>query len=118
MGDAVRGIDWHRFSSSTMVGNPLGGTPAEVPEMYDLASPITHANAECPPTLLLHGEHDFVMPPAAARRLHQILIEAGARSVLVMFPQTTHGFELFLPQVSPAAQAATYDIDRFLAWLA
>ena len=86
--------------------------------MYDLVSPITHAGADCPPTLLLQGQHDFIMPADAARQLHQKLVEAGARSILVEFPQTTHGFDLFLPQVSPAAQAATYEVDRFLAWLA
>jgi len=100
------------------VGHPLGGTPEEVPDRYDLASPITHASADCPPTLLLQGEHDFIMPPDGARQLHRKLVEAGARSIYVEFPQTTHGFDLFLPQVSPVAQAATYDVDRFLAWLA
>jgi acetyl esterase/lipase len=118
MGDAVKGVDWREFSAVTMVGNPLGGTPKEVPQMYDLASPITHVSTDCPPTLLLHGEHDFVMPPDASRQLHQELVEAGVASVLVTYPQTTHGFELFLPQISPAAQAATYEVDLFLSLFA
>jgi len=117
LGDAVTGIDWRSFSAANMVGHPLGGTPERVPEMYDLVSPITHASGDCPPTLLLQGEHDFIMPVEATRQLHQKLVEMGARAILVTFPQTTHGFDLFLPQVSPVAQAATYDIDRFLAWL-
>jgi hypothetical protein len=33
----------------------------------------------------------------------------------VEFPRTDHAFDLVLPQVSPAAQAAVYDVERFLA---
>lgn len=118
MGDAVKGIDRRAFSAATMIGDPMGGTPEEVPDMYTLASPITHVSPACPPTLLLHGEHDFIMPPHAMRELYRQLVEAGVLTIHVQFPQTDHGFDLFLPQTSPSAQAATYDLDRFLAWMA
>jgi hypothetical protein len=36
----------------------------------------------------------------------------------VEFPRTDHAFDMFLPGFSPAAQAAMYDVDRFLALLA
>jgi acetyl esterase/lipase len=118
MGDAVKGINWRTFNAATMIGDPMGGMPEEVPDTYALASPITHVSPACPPTLLLHGEHDFIMPPHAVRELHRQLGEAGVPSIYVQFPQTDHGFDLFLPQTSPSAQAATYDLDRFLAWIA
>ncbi len=118
LGDAVKGIDWRAFSAATMVGDPMGGTPEEVPDMYELASPITHVRPDCPPTLLLQGEHDIVMPSQAARSLHRALVESGVPSVYVSFPETNHGFDLILPRVSPSAQAATYDLDRFLALMA
>jgi acetyl esterase/lipase len=98
-----------------MIGNPMGGTPEEVPDVYDLASPITHVSPECPPTLLLQGELDVIVPTYATREMHQKLLEAGVPSVYVEFPQTNHGFDLILPRISPSAQAATYDVDRFLA---
>ncbi|WP_254278860.1 alpha/beta hydrolase [Haloarcula marina] len=41
----------------------LGGTPDEIPEAYDLASPVVQADVAMPPTLLLHGEDDEVVPP-------------------------------------------------------
>jgi acetyl esterase/lipase len=114
MGDAVKGIDWRTFSAATMVGNPMGGTPEEVPEVYDLASPITHVSPSCPPTLLLQGERDVIIPAYATRELYRRLVDAGVPAVYVEFPQTNHGFDLILPQVSPSAQAATYDVDHFL----
>jgi hypothetical protein len=36
----------------------LGGKPDEIPEAYELASPVTHADVGMPPTLLLHGRDD------------------------------------------------------------
>ncbi len=51
----------------------------------------------------------------SVRRLHQLLRTAGVPSVLVEFPNSDHAFDLVLPRISPAAQAATYDVERFLA---
>ena len=36
-------------------------------------------------------------------------------SVYVEFPQTEHAFDLLPPWHAPAAQAALYDVERFLA---
>jgi acetyl esterase/lipase len=97
----------------------VGGLPDEVPVMYDLASPITHVNPQCPPTLQIIGLHDSLVPPSASKRLHHALQAAGVTSILVEIPQTEHAFDLvILPQLAPAAQAALYDVDRFLALMA
>jgi acetyl esterase/lipase len=98
-----------------LLPNVLGGTPDEVPEVYRLGSPINHIGPHCPPTLLLQGAHDMVGMAPDVRRLHRALRQAGATSVYVEFPSTEHGFDLILPKWSPAAQAATYDTERFLA---
>jgi acetyl esterase/lipase len=98
-----------------MMANLMGGSPDEVPEVYDLVSPIAHVGADSPPTLLLQGEHDSFLPAQVSRALHRKLIEAGVPSVYVESPQTEHGFDLLLPRYAPAAQAALYDVDRFLA---
>ncbi|MBN1966599.1 MAG: alpha/beta hydrolase [Anaerolineae bacterium] len=100
-----------------MITGVLGGSPEDVPELYTLASPITHVGPHCPPTLLLQGAHDIAVRPEPVRRLYAALQEAGVPSVYVEFPQTDHGFDLFLPQWAPAVQAATYDVERFLALL-
>lgn len=101
-----------------MMGALLGGSPAEAPETYRLASPITYAGPGCPPTLLLQGEYDCITSALAVRALAQKLEAAGVPVVYVEYPQTEHAFDLILPQVSPAARAALYETDRFLALLA
>ena len=98
-----------------LLPNVLGGTPDEVPELYRLGSPINHVGPHCPPTLLLQGAHDMVGMAPDVRRLHRALRQAGATSVYVEFPNTEHGFDLVFPKWSPAAQAATYDTECFLA---
>jgi hypothetical protein len=37
--------------------------------------------------------------------------------IYLEFPQTEHGFDLFLPNVSMPGQVALYDVDRFLGLL-
>lgn len=101
-----------------LIPNFLGGTPDEVPKHYFLASPINHVGQHCPPTLLLQGAHDFAGMAPYVRRLHSALRNAGVTSIYLEFSETEHGFDLFLPKWSPAAQAATYDVERFLALMA
>ncbi|MCC7359921.1 MAG: alpha/beta hydrolase [Anaerolineales bacterium] len=97
----------------------LGGRPDEWPEVYRQVSPIVHVGPDTPPTLQFVGEHDvYVSRIGSVPALHRKLQEAGIPSVYVEFPRTDHAFDLFFPEISPAAQAAMYDVDRFLALMA
>jgi acetyl esterase/lipase len=118
MGSSAEELEVPDFSIDWMMGNLLGGSPEEVPEVYELASPITHVGSGSPPTLLLQGEHDCFQPAQLSRALHHKLVASGVPSVYVEFPQTEHGFDLLLPRYAPAAQAALYDLERFLALMA
>jgi len=51
----------------------LGGSPAELPAAYDLASPVEQADMSMPPTLLLHGEDDGVVSPQQSAVLAETL---------------------------------------------
>lgn len=93
----------------------LGGHPDECPETYALFSPITHVHAHCPPTLLIHGEHDLMAPVKTTRFLHTRLVEEKVPTVMHILPQTDHAFDLILPKISPSAHTAFYDVERFLA---
>jgi acetyl esterase/lipase len=95
----------------------IGGTPDEIPDTYRLLSPVQHVGPHCPPTLLLHGTDDIFDLTPGVRRLHRELLGAGATSILVEFPHAEHAFDLVLPRVSPVAQAAAQDVERFLALL-
>jgi acetyl esterase/lipase len=83
--------------------------------MYRLISPITDVDADCPPTLLLHGTHDVLVDHQVTGRLHEALQAAGVPVVYLPLPGCEHTFESVLPRVSPAAQTAVYYMERFLA---
>jgi acetyl esterase/lipase len=98
--------------------NILGGHPGEVSEKYRLYSPMSHVHSGCPPTLLIQGSYDLITTIASTCELHRRLVDCGVPAVNVVFPFTDHAFDLVLPRISPTAQAAWYDIDRFLALMA
>jgi acetyl esterase/lipase len=57
----------------------------------------------------------LITPAEATRIFYRKLLACKVPVVNVIFPQTDHGFDLVLPAISPTAQSALYDIDRFLA---
>lgn len=93
----------------------LGGHPDECPQAYVRFSPVSHVHPGCPPTLLIHGEHDLMAPVRSTRFLYRRLQEEKVKSVLHILPQTDHAFDLVLPKISSAAHNAIYDVERFLA---
>lgn len=95
----------------------LGGTPAQVPERYAVQSPLTHVDADCPPTLMVHGEHDQMAPVSPVREMCRRLERAGVPVVPDFLPHADHAFDLLLPTWSPFARATIYDLERFLALL-
>jgi len=95
----------------------LGGYPEDVPDMYRLACPTTHVHPGSPPTLSLRGARDSLNPLEGNQELYAKLVESGVPAIDVVLPWTEHAFDLALPQVSPPAQSALYDVDRFLALL-
>jgi acetyl esterase/lipase len=96
----------------------VGGTPSEIPDRYARLSPIDHVHPGCPPTLLLHGQHDEMAPVAATRHLHQRLEQAGVPTTAVYLPHTDHAFDLVGTAWSPQARTAIHVLERFLAVLA
>lgn len=100
-----------------LLPNLLGGSPDEVEENYRAGSPTTHIGKHCPPTLLVQGRHDFSGNREAVRRFHVALMDTGVQSILFELPDTEHGFDLYKPSWSPAAQAGTYVTERFLVSL-
>ncbi|WP_052462543.1 alpha/beta hydrolase [Nigerium massiliense] len=50
------------------------------------ASPITYVSASSPPTLLLHGTRDCIVPLAQSQRLQEALEKAGVDTQLELIP--------------------------------
>ena len=86
-----------------------------MPATYRLLSPLSHVGPGCPPTLLLAAGHDHAVPLDPIRALHSGLSSSGAPSVYVDYRGAEHAFDLVLPRISPLAQPARHDVERFLA---
>lgn len=71
----------------------LGGTPADVPERYAAASPITYVSKTVPPTLLVYGARDHIVEARFGRELHTRLKAAGAASIYLEVPWAEHAFD-------------------------
>lgn len=99
--------------------------PSAPDDAYSAASPITYVRAEFPPTMLLHGNQDQVVPVEASLRMYQELSKAGAPVEMHIFNGQPHAFDaapdygrmcaslmdLFLKRnmldIAPAAAGAT-----------
>jgi acetyl esterase/lipase len=78
--------------AGTAVTLLLGGRPGEVADRYREASPLNHVSADDPPTLLIHGEGDRIVPPDQSRRLAAALGSAGVPGRLIEVADARHGF--------------------------
>jgi acetyl esterase/lipase len=70
----------------------MGQRVSDVEDAARLASPIHHVHAAAPPTLLLHGEEDSVVPPGHSERLAAALSGVGAPIRLDLVPDAGHCF--------------------------
>lgn len=97
----------------------MGGTAAEVPEVYDLASPITHVGPESPPFLFIHGSDDVFVDIEHSRAMRAALDAAGVETRMlelagdghILNPGTDVGhFQFVITSAdTPEAWAATMD---------
>jgi len=70
----------------------LGGPVAERVDLARFASPVTHASADDPPFLIVHGDQDPVVPFDQSVRLHRALTAVGVESTLYVVKGAGHGF--------------------------
>jgi acetyl esterase/lipase len=83
---------------------------ADKPELFELASPISHVHRDAPPFFVLHGESDSVIPTVQARAFCGALRGAGAHTVgYAELPNAHHAFDLFATVRSRLAADAVAD---------
>jgi len=85
----------------------LGGTPAQHPDRYVLASPV----AQLPlgvPQLVVHGEADYIVPPEMSRWYAEQAAAAGDEAQLEMLAGVDH-----MTVITPDSPAWA----RVLSWL-
>jgi acetyl esterase/lipase len=85
------GVGEVRDSSSAKT--MLGKTRAEAPQLYALASPITHVDAKDPPFLILHGTADKTVPVEQSEILAAALKRVGVEHDLVLVEGAPHTFD-------------------------
>jgi acetyl esterase/lipase len=69
---------------------PPGNSPA-AKALYDAASPVTQVRANPPPTLLIHGDADALVPYQQSVAMQSALVQAGAPTRLITIPGGVHG---------------------------
>ena len=82
--------DLRKIGGGGPVPRLLGATLKERPELFSLASPITHAGKGDAPMFLYHGAGDLLVAPSHARELKRALDAAGVRAELRIVPVLGH----------------------------
>jgi acetyl esterase/lipase len=67
--------------------------PTATDDDYAGASPLNHVKKDFPPTMLIHGNKDELVPVAGSIRMYQALTEVGAPAELHVFNGAAHGFD-------------------------
>jgi len=78
--------------AAAIMAGVVGGTPTTHASMYQQSSPATFVNASTPPTILLQGGIDPLVPPAQAEVLKTALGNAGVINQYVFYPNEGHGW--------------------------
>jgi len=68
----------------------MGATYQADPEIYRLASPVTHVRTGSSPTLIFHGGRDAVVPVEQSQALKSKLDQFGVINKLIIYPETGH----------------------------
>jgi acetyl esterase len=90
--------DLARLSSLGYLGGMdgfVGGTHYTVPERYRLLSPVSRVDPCDPPTFLVHGGADQIVPSKQSELLAERLREAGVPHRFVELPWANHTFDFF-----------------------
>lgn len=87
--DLVRMLE----EAASTVTDFLGGTPAEQPEAYRLASPLLHVDASDAPMLIYHGTLDLLVPYQQSLDMIAALTKAGVPGRVEIVLGGNHGFE-------------------------
>ena len=102
------------IDSQTLLADFLGGSPQELPELYQTASPFTYIRANLPPTLLVYAQNDHVVQAKFGDRMYRQLRALNNSAVFINIPWAEHAFDIIFSGVSN--QVALYHTERFLAW--
>ena len=103
---------WHVQPGSS-IARLIGAMPDENAAAWEDANVVAHVSDSAPPTLLIHGDRDAIVPIAHSEHLSGVLQNHQIPNALVRVPWARHGFD-GVPGVG--SYLSNHAIDRFLAW--
>ena len=95
------------------VANLFGGKASR--EAQDAASPITYVHRHFPPTLLIHGNADDIVPVEASFSMYRSLAEVGAPVELHVYDGAPHAFDVLPEFGHQLTDIMTLFLDRKVA---
>lgn len=80
-----------KWNSGDPYSRLIGGGLGEDKAKCEAVSPVHYVSKDSPPFLILHGDHDALVPYAQSVELHELLTKAGVESTLQKLPKAGHG---------------------------
>jgi acetyl esterase/lipase len=75
-----------------LLASVTGGTPTTLPSLYQQSSPYNFVAAGSPPTIILHGGADPLVPPNQSTMLRDKLVMNAVPVQFVYYPSEAHGW--------------------------
>ena len=87
-------VDLRPMANGISVENPKTRFPALNfdPSEASAVSPIVHVSSDDPPTLLIHGDADGLVPVSNSHDIYAVFQEHGVESKVIIIPGADHGF--------------------------
>ena len=109
--------NYTRMQDSEMAADEMAeimfGTTELNASFVNSLSPANLVDENAPPTLIIHGINDQMVPYSQSEHLKQVLDSYTNTSILISHPFYGHAFDLNFN--TPAAQISLYYLERFLA---
>jgi acetyl esterase/lipase len=83
----------------------VGGAPEDKKDLVVAASPITHVGKGVPPTLIMHGDNDPVVPYSQSVKFYEALKKAGVDTTLHKVEGGGHGPGFDKPEVAAIVES-------------
>ncbi|MEM6553295.1 MAG: alpha/beta hydrolase fold domain-containing protein [Planctomycetota bacterium] len=96
---------------------PTGYAHNRIGDRYTDFSPAHNLHAGMPPTLVLLGDQDDLIPVATAEKVRDTMTKLGVRSDLIVYPNQKHGFFNRRENDNTMYQATLQAMDTFLVSL-
>lgn len=93
----------------------LGGSPKDFPKEYAVVSPTNHITKNTPPTIVLAGKSDHLVPYRGQVAFAKTLTQAGIPNMFVGLPFTDHSFDTFPEAIGSqiAFKVTTKFLDKY-----